>query len=77
MNVSVSLHSTDKEPTVYPVVAPDGAFIVVNIGGLSIYLAGFEAECVANARALAAELTRVADEVAATLPAEQENAHVR
>lgn len=62
MYVSVHLSSRDQVTPVIVRQQTGAAFISVRFGDVSILLSGFDGECAAQARAIAAALTKAADE---------------
>lgn len=72
MTASVNLH-LDAAPARASVLRTDthGHFIAVDIGGVALFLAGYDAAAVASARALASALTACADDLERLLPAPQ------
>ena len=69
-NVSIALYSSDPAPSVTMLTTAKGErFLSVDLGGASVMLPGFDAECQRAARTLALELLKGAaqmDEAAST-----------
>ncbi len=71
-NVSVFLNADDGEPRVNDLGEGRGSrFIAVYLGSITVYLPGYDEQCAAHARALAAALLSSADKLDASLVEEQ------
>jgi UDP-N-acetylmuramyl pentapeptide synthase len=67
---TVSLHAGSESPSATVLTTSEGArFVIFSVGGVQIFIPGFDADNVAAARALAATLTAVADELETALAA--------
>lgn len=63
--VFVSIHRDDPEPAAFVLGhhSDDGPFITFSLGSVSVYVRGYRREAAANARLIAEQLVKAADEV--------------